>query len=205
MAGEQAHLDGIEGLHRAKRWLELSTRVGRVWTVEDKQLADMLHLPWPHGTGKPFSFDLGGTFQGGRLADQTFLAEVKAYRWEEDLPEHWRHFVAKCYVAFLSRPARCDHLLWISWSPFQAQSWHRHRTVERVRAALLHRDNRARVFGESDEEKAAGKVDAEAIVAVSQRLWLVTLCDQQEDLVPTPEHRAMVEFALKMQEARSAS
>jgi hypothetical protein len=202
MAGEQAHLDGLEGLHRAKHWLDLTTRVGRIWTVQDRPLNDLLHFAWPHGTGEQFSFDLGGTFRGEQMEGQSFLAEVKAYRNESDLPEHWFSFLAKSYAAYLAKPGRCDHLLWISWAPFQARRWDEHRTSKKVRAAALR--HRKRLLGESDEAKAANLINSEATIEVARRLWLITLCDQQEDLVPTREHRAWVELWLKREEGRTS-
>lgn len=90
MAGEEAHDIGRDGLQRAKHWLERTTRVRRSWKYDDPQLASMLHFPWPYGNGKPFSFDLGGTFHGDALNNQSFLAEVKKYKSESGLPTHYR-------------------------------------------------------------------------------------------------------------------
>ena len=94
MAGEDSQDRGREGLERAKQWLDLSTRVRHAWAYDDYPLAEMVHFEWPYATGraKPFSFDLGGQFRGEPLDGQSFLAEVKNYRYESDLPEHFRDF-----------------------------------------------------------------------------------------------------------------
>jgi hypothetical protein len=190
MAGEDAQDTGRDGLQRAKHWLDLSTRVHRSWAYHDGTLGEMVHFEWPHASGqaKPFSFDLGGNFRGHPFDGQSFLAEVKNYRYESDLPAHFRDFLAKCYVALGDRPARCDNFLWISWSPFQAQKWHKHTTTENVRRSLIHQANRNRVFGVDNEADAVTKLDAELMAKVASRVWLITLSDQQELLVPTEDH-----------------
>lgn len=190
MAGEDSQDTGRDGLQRAKQWLDLSTRVLQSWAYDDPTLAEMVHFEWPYATGpaKPFSFDLGGTFRGESLQSQSFLAEVKNYTYEMDLPVHFRDFLARCYVALGEHPRRCGNFLWISWSPFQAQQWHKHPTTEKVRSSLLHEKNRFRALGVESEEDAAGKLDVERMAKVASRVWLITLSDRQEKLVPTEEH-----------------
>jgi hypothetical protein len=190
MAGEDSQDTGRDGLQRAKQWLDLSTRVRRSWAYDDPTLAEMVAFEWPHATGqaRPFSFDLGGTFRGDSLHDQSFLAEVKNYRYESNLPVHFRDFLAKCYVALGDRPRRCDNFLWISWAPFQAQQWHRHASTEKVQSSLLHEANRLRVLGVDSEEDAIKKLDAERMANVASRVWLITLGERQEKLVPIEEH-----------------
>ena len=190
MAGEDSQDTGREGLQRAKHWLDLSTRVRRSWAYDDHTLAEMVHFDWPYATGqeKQFSFDLGGDFRGEPLDGQSFLAEVKNYRYESNLPTHFRDFLAKCYVALGSKPARCDNFLWISWSPFQAQSWHKHATTENVRRSLIHNANRKRVFGVDKEVDAVAKLDVELMANVASRVWLIILSDRQVMLVPTEDH-----------------
>ncbi len=188
MAGEESHDRGDIGVQRAKQWLDASTRVRIIYTQTQQPLAELVHFPWPYGTREPFSFDLGGIFRGEDLDGQSFLAEVKNYRYESDLPAHFRNFLAKCYVALGHRSSACDHFLWISWAPFQARSWNQHATAENVRKAVLHSDNIESVLGSSNEADAMEKLDAERTVRVADRIWLVTLCDQQEQLVLTEEH-----------------
>jgi hypothetical protein len=188
MAGEEAHDIGRDGLQRAKHWLDMSTRVKRSWKYDDPQLASLLHFPWPHGRSKSFSFDLGGTFQGDALENQSFLAEIKKYKSESNLPTHYLHFLAKCYVALGAKPELCNNFLWISWSPFQAKDWDKHATPDKVRASLLHNANRKRVFGVDNVADAELKLDAERVADVARRIWLITLCDKQEQLVLREGH-----------------
>ncbi|SRR6266568_1174023 len=129
LAGEVAHDIGRDGLQRAKHWLDRSTRVRRSWKYDDPQLASLLNFPWPYGRNTSFTFDLGGTFQGDVLDNQSFLAEIKKYKNESNLPSHYSHFLAKCYVALGVKPELCDNFLWISWSPFQARDWNKHAAV----------------------------------------------------------------------------
>ncbi|MFD0692151.1 hypothetical protein [Actinomadura fibrosa] len=196
MAGEDAHIKGREGLERAKRWLDKSTRVAYAWTNEDEGLKELLEFDWPHG--KDFSFDLGGKFRGGDLEGDMFLAEVKNYDYEMTLPKHYKDFLAKCYVALTLKPKRCSHFLWISWSPFQAQRWHLHTTAETVKDAVL--AERERIFGTTDEAEAFAALDIATVAGVSERIWLITLCKQQERLVISPDHYSEIEKLMKLKE-----
>ncbi|MFG1697256.1 hypothetical protein [Nonomuraea sp. NPDC049309] len=185
MAGEDAQLKGILKLRRAKRWLESSTRVAQSWTNEDVGLKEMLEFDWPYWD-KPFSFDIGGRFRGDELSGRMFVAEVKGYRAEYDLPHHYQSFLAKCYVALQAKPTRCDHFMWISWAPFQAQKWHHHPSVPSVKNAVL--KERQRIFNTDDREEAERLLDEKLLVDVADRLWLITLCDKQENLIIAENH-----------------
>lgn len=185
------HDRGRDGLREAKRWLDMSTRVQRSWTHSDRGMSELLVFKWPHASTS-FSFDLGGTFRGEDLDNQSFVAEVKNYASESDLPQHYRDFLAKCYVAYRAHPDRCDHFLWLSWSPFQAQKWHVHTSIETVKAAILHKDNTGRVLGAKEPSEAEALLDTAALAAVSERIWLLTLAKRQVQLVPTREHYAEV-------------
>jgi hypothetical protein len=191
VAGEEAHAKGEDGLQRAKQWLDLSTRVSSVWAYDHPVLAEMVHFEWPYAATeqeKDFSFDFGGTFRGEPIDNQSFLAEVKNYHCELDLPSLFLDFLAKCYVALGDKPKRCDNFLWISWSPFQARSWHKHATTDNVRRALLQKTNRQRALGVDNEADAKAKLDSERMAGVASRIWLITLSDRQEMLVPTESH-----------------
>ena len=209
MAGEDAQDTGEIGLQRAKEWLELSTRVHRSWTRHDRAMSELLEFKWPHPAteGKPsgsFTYDLGGEFRGDSLDNQSFLAEIKKYKNESDLPTHFRDFLAKCYVAREHKPSRCDHFLWISWSPFQAQRWDEHTTTDNVKKSILHEKNRRRVTGVDDESEAASKLSPDLLVDVASRTWLVTLSEKQELLVPTTRHYLEV-VRLILAEGRSGA
>jgi hypothetical protein len=186
-AGEVSPDIGREGLHSARRWLGMSTRVSEIWTHQDAPLNELLAFSWPHSAGT-FTFDLGGRFRGDELDGHSFVAEVKKYKNEGDLPTLYRDFLAKCYVAYDAHPDRCRHFLWLSWSPFQAKRWDHHTTIEAVSKAVLHSVNRQRVLGTSDETEARLALDAATLTAVSERLWLLTLSMKQESFVLTKEH-----------------
>jgi hypothetical protein len=188
--GEDHPRKGEDGLQRAKHWLESSTRVKQAWTASEVPCGRFCHFEWPCATGpaKPFSFDLGGNFRGGALENKSFLAEIKKYKAEQDLPEEYRKFAAKCYVALGHDPVLCDNFLWISWAPFQAQRWDEHATTDSVCEALKHKDNRKRLFDVDTAEEAALKLDKALAADVARRIWLITLCDQQEQLVLMPDH-----------------
>lgn len=188
MAGEDAQDTGRTGLQRAKQWLELTTRVKESYTHRDRQFAELLHFQWPYGSKTSFSFDLGGRFQGDHLDNKSFLAEIKNYRYESDLPVHFRDFLAKCYVALDAKPNRCDNFLWISWSPFQAKAWNKHTTVENVRNCIIHEANRKRVLDVDNEPDAVAKLDTALTAGVADRVWMITLSDQLEQLVLTEGH-----------------
>jgi hypothetical protein len=185
MAGEIQQLAGFDGLRRAKEWLDASTRVAHAWTIEDEPLRELLEFEWPHG-GKGFSFDLGGKMRGGTFQDKSFVAEIKNYKRESDLPEHFKSFLAKCYVAYKAKPARCNHMMWISWAPFQARKWDQHTSPDNVREAVIY--YRDAIFGTTDEDEARKNIDEAAVFETAQRLWLITLCEKQEHLVVSNEH-----------------
>jgi hypothetical protein len=186
--GEDTHDLGSEGLQRAKVWLDLTTRVYESWTHRDRPNNELIKFWWPHGAKRSFSFDLGGKFRGGHLEKRTFLAEVKNYKNESDLPDHFRDFLAKCYVALDAKPDRCDTFLWISWSPFQARQWDQHATTASVRNAVTNARNRKRVLGVDKPEDAMAKLSDEMAAEVARRIWLITLSEQQEKLVITGDH-----------------
>ena len=185
--GEESQDVGRDGLLEAKRWLNMTTRVASIWTHRDKPMSELLGFAWPHG-GSSFSFDVGGQFRGDALDRQSFIAEVKNYKNEGDLPAHYRDFLAKAYVALLAHPDRCDNFLWISWAPFKARKWDEHASTASVEAAVLHDANRQRVFGTTDLDEARAAINAEAAVRVAERVWLLTLSHRQKDLVLTAKH-----------------
>lgn len=196
MAGEDSQLTGQIGLHDAKRWLDKSTRVAKAWTHEDIGLKELLEFDWPHAN--TFSFDLGGQFRGEKLEGQYFLAEVKKYRNESNLPQHYKSFLAKCYVAFIKKPQLCNHFLWISWSPFKARQWDRHTTAEAVKEAVI--EERKRIFDTDDQKEALALLNVAAVGAVADRVWLITLCDKQLQLVLSPEHHGEILKLMKVSE-----
>ncbi len=189
--GEDSSDTGAEGLQAAKLWLDRSTRVQAIYTHLDRGFRDLLIFAWPHGS-TTFSFDMGGQFRGDTLDGQSFMAEVKKYSKESDLPAHFRDFLAKAYVAMDSRPDVCDNFLWISWAPFQAQKWDKHCSYESVIKAIVHKENRQRVLGAETVDEATEAIDHDRASQVAGRVWLVTLSARQEDLMLMDDHYRMI-------------
>lgn len=177
MAGEELHAAGREGALRAKRWLERTTRADPAWVNPDA--AAKLAFTWADGSG--FSFDLGGTLRGGTLDRQEFFAEVKKYSVVGDQASMYTEYLAKCYRAFEVIPNRCDHFFWITWHPFSQTKWSTLCAPSEVREAVI--AHRSRALAIDGEEAAGLAVNDDRCTAVASRLWLVVLCDKQEELV----------------------
>ena len=77
------HQQGADGMRRAKRWLDSTTRIESSWTNEDQVTASRLEFPWPYG-GQPFSFDVGGILSGGEFEKKFFVGESKKYTSASD-------------------------------------------------------------------------------------------------------------------------
>lgn len=188
--GEAAQAKGADGARRAKRWLESTTRVNAQWVNPDPPAIPKLTFSWPHG-GQKFSFDLGGLLKYGDFDGQVFFAESKNYAAPHDLSQHYSIFLAQCYVAYMDKPALCDHFMWIAWSPHSISSWPKLTTADYVKEHVI--KNRERVFGDIDEEEAATLVDENVVAEVASRLWLIILSEKQEALVISKEHRGLIE------------
>ena len=57
---------------------------------------------------------------------------------------------------------------------------------------MLQTVNRKRVLGVDNEADAKARLDAERTANVASRVWLITLSDRQEMLVPTESHYFMM-------------
>jgi hypothetical protein len=202
--GEDQHYTGMVGLQKVKQWLDLTTRVDSVVTAQDRPWDELLKFEWPHAKtaqSKPFSFDLAGKFRGDDIENQSFLAEVKAYKRQSDLAMHYTDFLAKCYIAMSIFPARCDNFLWISYSPFEATVWDKHSSYDKVYRSVL--SNRERALGKTAEAEAKPLIDARLVNDVASRVWLITLSVRQEKLVL--QHRHWAEVVTKIKEESLAS
>lgn len=179
--GEAVHALGIEGAHRAKRWLEGTTRVLHVWVNPED--AAKLTFKWAkRGT---FSFDLGGTLQGGELHNKNFYAEVKKYTGHGNQGTEYPKYLAKCYLALQQAPGMCDHFMWITWSPFSIKKWPDLLTADYVAECVA---KHAKVtLGSADAVP-----DSDHCKAVAERLWLIVLSDRQEELRLTENERGLI-------------
>lgn len=204
--GEDSGISGADGVRKAKRWLTLSTRTERVWTAEDGVFREFLVFAWPHVPPRKhanFSLDLGGRFRGGATHGQSFVAEVKNYRKERDLPTHFQDFITKCYVVVRDHPHRADHLLWISWSPFDASNWDGHTSPASIISALTSSGLRERVFNTEDADEILGLIDHEVVGKISGRIWLVTMNDRLQELELLEQHYQQIAGMISKDEVYS--
>lgn len=188
--GESAQAKGADGARRAKRWLESTTRVNAQWVNPDPPAVKKLRFEWPYG-GQNFSFDLGGFLKYGEYDGEEFFAESKNYSRPNDLGTHYPKFLAQCYVAFMKRPERCDHFMWLAWSPHSVTKWAELMSADSVRDAVV--KHRANVFGVETKEEALEQIDEDIVSAVATRLWIIILSEKQERLVISAEHRSVIE------------
>jgi hypothetical protein len=149
---------------------------------------DKLTFRWADGA--TFSFDLGGQMRGGGLAGQEFFAEVKKYGTVGDQPALHDEYLAKCYRAYSEMPNRCDHFFWLTWHPFSQTKWTQLCSAPEVRRAVVTHGERA--LGEPDFERAQEAVDESVCEAIADRLWLIVLCDKQEELVVEDQYLGAV-------------
>lgn len=189
MSGERLHDLGREGAARAKEWLEATTRVDAHWVNPDHWAIPKLTFSWSDGYGD-FSYDLGGVLRGGQLHQQEFLAEVKYYSTAGDQSELYSEYLAKCYRAYSVRPDRCDNFMWVTWHPFLTTRWKNLCSPNEVKDAVIKHHGKA--LGVDSEEAATRILRYDDCELVSSRLWLIVLCERQENLVISREHRAIV-------------
>jgi hypothetical protein len=178
--GEQTQEAGREGVRRAKRWLEASCRAEVKW--DNPKFGQKLQFDKADGSNS-FSFDFAGTLMGGDLEGEEFYAEVKKYINAADQATHYSAFLAQCYRAYDESPHRCDHFMWITWSPFNVTKWDTLMTPSEVKDAVTKHPDIALGDAEADDAACA---------EVAKRLWLIVLSDKQEELVIDPEHRLEV-------------
>ncbi len=192
VAGEQLHIQGEDGVHRAKVWLEATTRVTKAWAVYDETAVGRLTFPWPHG-GEPYSYDLGGILFGGEFDNQFFLAECKQYKDASDQGTHYDKFLAQSYVTLRDHGRLADHFMWVTWAPFRIGTWSKQSDPDAIRTALLHNNNRERVFGAGTDVSAATAMIDQGIVSdLAERMWIIVLSARQERLVISDEDRGVL-------------
>lgn len=182
-SGEAIHAVGADGVDRAKRWLEGTSRVYHVWTNPE----DEKKLTFSWATSGTFSFDLGGTLHGAELHNKNFYAEVKKYKGAGNQGTEYPKYLAKCYLALQQRPEMCDHFMWITWAPFSIGKWPSLLTSDYVSQSILVPSNRMRTLG-----SATATPDPAHCAAVAERLWLIVLSDKQEVLRLTDDERGEI-------------
>lgn len=177
-------------------WLQNTTRVSAIWV--NPESANRLKFTWP-GTGQGFSFDIGGLLRGEPFHNDEFFVEVKGYEKNEGKQvKAYKQYLAQCYIAFQKEPARCNHFMYITWTPFRMpapngrqRSWAWLQSEDCIKSALV--DQRDRVFKEGISETDAKElIDQSLVTEIAERLWVLVLTKKQEELVITPKHRQMV-------------
>ncbi len=171
---------GREGVARAKRWLDGTTRARVEWTVYDAGAAPKLTVVVP-GVGEVGSFDMGGLLKGGAIHNQQFWAEVKFYdKSSGDLSAEYRKFVVLCYKALQTHEALYDEFMFITWVPFAVTTWHELTTADYVKSCV--------------EGSLGGQDDADSDLCgkVSDRLTIIVLSERQERLAATDQVLAMI-------------
>ncbi|MFT4284017.1 MAG: hypothetical protein QM598_04210 [Protaetiibacter sp.] len=187
MFGEDAHAAGADGVHKAKRWLESTTRVDARWIYPEEQSRNKLEYQW-HG-GSTFIFDIGGLFRGGDLDGRTFAAEVKNYTDAGAQGTLYTEYLARCYRARGINPGLTDQFMWITWHPFSVTKWSKLTTAAEVRSAVVQHSEKA--LGVPAEE-AESAVDDSLCSQIAESLWLVVLSDKHELLMLSDLDRAAV-------------
>lgn len=190
--GEANHDKGRQGAHRAKRWLEGTSRAVVPWVNPENGSAAKMTCQWPHG-GLSFSFDLLGYLKHGPQENSNFYCEVKNYSGYSNLNDEYLDYLAKCYVMLGSPMAPwCDHFMWIAWHPHSVTSWSDLTSREWVEKGV--RRNKTRIFGpEASEADIEKMLDQERCSLVAERQWLIILNDKQETfLTLAPEHLALI-------------
>ncbi|HEY0260903.1 MAG TPA: hypothetical protein VGC18_13750 [Lacisediminihabitans sp.] len=186
MPGESQHVVGEDGVRRAKKWLDSTTRVSQSWTIYDDIPVSRLEYSWPFGDQK-FSYDLGGLLFGGEFHQEGFLVESKKYSWDSQ-GEPFDKFLAQSYVTLRDSPALAQHFMWITWTPFRIKTWNANTNAASVAKALI--ANGERVFDSTDPDVITSKTDANIVNDLVSRLWVIVLSDRQESLVISKEDRA---------------
>lgn len=189
VSGEETQEKGREGAQRAKVWLDSTTRANVRWVNADRIAVKKLTFPWAENSQRKFSFDLAGHLIGGELDGQEFFVESKFYDKPHDQAKLYREYLAKCYRAFLHRPERCDHFMWITWAPFLVESWDELCSTEFVEKAV--RQHWAKLC--PDGRPTEPDPDTETCAEVAGRLWIIILSQRQEGLVISREHRGVIQ------------
>ncbi len=189
MPGEALHKSGIEGVRKAKQWLDGTTRADVHWTVYDDQTkAKKLDVDWANNKGSG-SFDLAGMFKEGEIDKQLFFAEIKNYKNSSGaLGGMYEKFLALCYRACYLRANYYDNFMWITWAPFSQTDWAKLTTAEYVEKAV-------NKFAELAIESSAGQTggaDPKICKCVADRLWFVIFGPRQTELVATKASRAWI-------------
>jgi hypothetical protein len=187
MFGEDAHVAGADGVQKAKRWLESTTRLDANWIYPEEASRNKLAYKWHDGS--TFIFDMGGVFRGGDLANKTFVAEVKNYTAVGAQGTMYVEYLARCYRARGVSPGLTEQFMWITWHPFSVTNWSKLTTAAEVRSAVVRYSVKALGVPAADAES---EVDDTICAEIAESLWLLVLSDKHELLMLSDLDRAAV-------------
>lgn len=195
MPGEKQHEVAKEGVRRAKKWLDATTRVTSAWTVYDDFSVNRLAYTWPFGTKSnleptEYSYDMGGILHGGDYHSQFFLAEIKKYALPQDQGNHFDKFLAQSYVTLRDEPRLADHFMWITWAPFRSKTWSSNYSSAAIVKAI--KKHSSRVFDTDDKIRAEALIDLNIVQELTKRIWMIVISDKQETLVISEDDRTAV-------------
>ena len=188
--GEDHQKKGHEGEQDIIRWLQMTTRIVQFYRRDTELAKTLLVYKWPYSKYN-FSFDFGGQFRGGEIEGQSFLAESKAYDTSNNLEKEFRKFLAQAYALAVYHPNPPSHFLWISFSPHGTDKWKSLASSAEVRAAIIHKDNRARLFGTEDLEKVT--IDEDAVQKTAESIWVLIYSKRFQTISMETEHYKLIQ------------
>ena len=183
MAGEEHHINGQDGVERARTWLEKTGRVSVQYTVYE--VGAVPFLTFRNVNDAEYSFDMCGNLYLDE-GTTTFFGEIKKYNDVGDQPAKYIEYLAKCYRACAAH-GRPYHFIWITWHPFSQTIWRNLCTAEQIHNSV--QTHKALYCG-ADED-----IDDELCADLADRLWLIVLSDRQEDLSMTDEQLGLLRQA----------
>lgn len=181
MPRETAQERGREGAKIAQRWLEATTFIELpLNSYKNEPQCTVVCLD-----NSPKAFDLTGYFYDD---DHTPISvEVKNVTSDDHLREHFREFLAVAY----SSTARLDegrNFMWVSWHPFGPMSrWAKLTSMGEIQDALTHHPDLL----------AGQPVDLDVLRRVSERVWVLTFNDRQQELSLDVDELAQVQATLR--------
>lgn len=183
MPAESSHRDGEEGAMLAKQWLESTTHLEMPFNVyEHEAMTTLIRLD-----GVRKRYDLMGYWLESK---KQLYVEVKNYTVVGNQPAEYNEYLANAYSATArSVDEKMDtgrEFMWITWHPFSQTKWTNLTTHDEVKKALK----------DHPEALAGRAIDEDILRMVSQRLWLVVLCQRQHQLLLTRQELYQVHAAL---------
>lgn len=178
VAGEEQHKAGEEGVYRAKRWLESTTRFDLRWTVYGGSAQTTATLL----DGSSVSYDVAGyLLDEGHQAGPRVFGEVKSYSNAGDQYAAYRKYLAVSYSA--SRQARgTEHdpameFMWVTTHPFSLGKYTVLCSAAEVETACTEHSG---LLGEEGFDRGYAEM-------LAKRLWLLIVPLRVEEMMMSRE------------------